>query len=387
MDALKALQEFHLATGIPAAVYQENTDTIRWASEGYLPELGLAMMRPYLNEQKWPAVLMTPESFLCGVMRFNGGGKIVLLGPVPVFECTRRQVQMLLQSLHQPLSHTDVLRRWLHTVPRCSQAQFQASLRLMAMAFGNDPEKEITFIRPNTPSDQLPERIESAHAFIEFTDSAFEERLLSCVEYGKQAELKQVIAELDASSERLPDFSMDSVKTFRSIFIISTTLAARSANRGGMAHSVSSYIADRYLSQVENIESYRDFIALWTRMLLEYTEKTAKCQRLQTDSILVSKICKDIQAHIYDRVAVSQIAQRLGMSNAYLCRHFKGKTGITITQYIQQEKVGECMRLLKTTHMTLSQIAEQLGFSSQNYMQTVFKRHTGSSPAAYRKQL
>jgi AraC-like DNA-binding protein len=73
------------------------------------------------------------------------------------------------------------------------------------------------------------------------------------------------------------------------------------------------------------------------------------------------------------------------MSDSYLCRHFREETGKTITEYINEVKVDECKQLLITTGMPLSQISEQLGFSSQNYFHTVFKKQTGMTPYEFRR--
>jgi AraC-like DNA-binding protein len=72
------------------------------------------------------------------------------------------------------------------------------------------------------------------------------------------------------------------------------------------------------------------------------------------------------------------------MSSSYLCRHFREKTGITITEFIQMQKIEECKRFLRNGELTIAQIAESLGFSSQNYLHAVFKKHVGMTLVEYR---
>lgn len=71
------------------------------------------------------------------------------------------------------------------------------------------------------------------------------------------------------------------------------------------------------------------------------------------------------------------------MDLSYLCRHFKENTGKTITACIHEIKIKESKRLIRTTNLTLAQIAMQMGYSSQNYFHTVFKKFTGVTPKAY----
>lgn len=72
------------------------------------------------------------------------------------------------------------------------------------------------------------------------------------------------------------------------------------------------------------------------------------------------------------------------MSCSYLCTHFKQETGMTISAYVQQEKVREAKRLLKGSSYSIVEISEALAFSSQSYFCAVFKKITGMTPESYR---
>ena len=52
--------------------------------------------------------------------------------------------------------------------------------------------------------------------------------------------------------------------------------------------------------------------------------------------------------------------------------------------YIQQEKIIEGENLLKYSEHEVATISSYLGFSSQSYFNTVFKKYTGMTPAKYR---
>ena len=48
-------------------------------------------------------------------------------------------------------------------------------------------------------------------------------------------------------------------------------------------------------------------------------------------------------------------------------------------------RIAHVAELLTSTDWTLPQIAERLGFSHSEYMSVMFKKHTGTSPGAYRR--
>lgn len=72
------------------------------------------------------------------------------------------------------------------------------------------------------------------------------------------------------------------------------------------------------------------------------------------------------------------------MSPQYLSSHFHEKTGKTLSSYINEMKINEAMRLLKTDQLSLAEISAALGYSSQNYFHKVFQNLIGMTPNEYR---
>ncbi len=62
---------------------------------------------------------------------------------------------------------------------------------------------------------------------------------------------------------------------------------------------------------------------------------------------------------------------------------FKQSTGLTPVEYINQIRVGKAKDLLLNTDLPMSEIAERVGFSNQNYFGRVFKKYTGMAPKRY----
>ena len=74
------------------------------------------------------------------------------------------------------------------------------------------------------------------------------------------------------------------------------------------------------------------------------------------------------------------------MSPTYLHRIFREATGMTIREYIEEQRITDAIRLLTTTNMTLTEIALESGFSSQSYFSFVFKRKMKMTPRQYVKK-
>lgn len=79
------------------------------------------------------------------------------------------------------------------------------------------------------------------------------------------------------------------------------------------------------------------------------------------------------------------ICGEIGMSRTVLFTKLKAITGMGISDYINKFRMEKAVSLVMNTELTVTEIAEQTGFSTSRYFSTVFKQHTGMSPTQYKK--
>lgn len=87
-----------------------------------------------------------------------------------------------------------------------------------------------------------------------------------------------------------------------------------------------------------------------------------------------------------EHLNVDMIVSGMAMSRTALYEKIKSLTGLGINEYILKVKMDKACRYLSETNMTISEISDHLGFSSQRYFSTAFKRSTDKSPSEYRKK-
>lgn len=80
------------------------------------------------------------------------------------------------------------------------------------------------------------------------------------------------------------------------------------------------------------------------------------------------------------------IAAYVGVNPEYLSHAFKRQENITLLDYIVERRVETACALLKNTQLSVSQISARLGYINFSYFSHIFKKKTGQTPAAYRKQ-
>ena len=73
------------------------------------------------------------------------------------------------------------------------------------------------------------------------------------------------------------------------------------------------------------------------------------------------------------------------MSKSRFEHIFKDIMGVAPGRYIIMSRVNSAKGLLENTNLSNWEIAERLGFDDANYFARVFKKYTGITPGAWRK--
>lgn len=99
----------------------------------------------------------------------------------------------------------------------------------------------------------------------------------------------------------------------------------------------------------------------------------------------LQKALAHIEGHLGKPISNHELAHAAGMSLMGLIRAFRMYCGTTPAHYVSQVRVREASLLLLRTKRSLDDIAESTGFPDRSYFSRVFKKHTGTSPAAFRR--
>ena len=121
-------------------------------------------------------------------------------------------------------------------------------------------------------------------------------------------------------------------------------------------------------------------------MVIDYTTLVHDIKKGDRYDKFMRNVTSYIREHLTDEFSVDQMAKDLYLSRSYLSTKFKKETGMTLSQYMQEQKIEKAKSLLKTTDRSILEIATYLGFSSQGYFQNVFKKCTGMTPKDYRNR-
>ena len=92
-----------------------------------------------------------------------------------------------------------------------------------------------------------------------------------------------------------------------------------------------------------------------------------------------------IEAHLGEELDIATLCQVLDVGRTRLYELFDSEVKMGIAAYIRRRRMHRAKKLLKTTELSVAEIAEQVGFSDYNYFSRVYKKTYGKSPKRYRK--
>lgn len=92
-----------------------------------------------------------------------------------------------------------------------------------------------------------------------------------------------------------------------------------------------------------------------------------------------------IDQHFKESLTLEQLAEEAHMNKFYLSHAFKKEYGVSPINYLISCRIEESKYLLAETDLSLSRIAQLLGFSSLSYFSQVFRRTEEISPMEFRQ--
>ncbi len=92
-----------------------------------------------------------------------------------------------------------------------------------------------------------------------------------------------------------------------------------------------------------------------------------------------------IDTHFKEPLTLEQLAEEAHINKYYLSHAFKQEYGVSPINYLISRRISESKYLLAETDLSMSQIAQLLGFSSLSYFSQVFRKTQNVSPMEFRQ--
>ncbi|MBR3755450.1 MAG: helix-turn-helix transcriptional regulator [Clostridia bacterium] len=217
------------------------------------------------------------------------------------------------------------------------------------------------------------------------TPYSAEIRLFSCIQQGDVASLLQQIKGID-SLVVMGEMSDDELMQYKYMAVSTITLATRYAIQGGLNEAKAYAFSDRVIKAVDKLTDKNDIILLMGSEIVKLTHEVKKSKCKPEFSPHTKNSVMYINENLTRKITVADIAEHCGISADYLSQVFKKETGENLGTYIMRQKLEKAKEMLRQGIGT-KEICASLGFSSQSYFVTAFKRFYNMTPTEYVKML
>ena len=98
----------------------------------------------------------------------------------------------------------------------------------------------------------------------------------------------------------------------------------------------------------------------------------------------VARVLHFLHTRYADPITIDMLAEDAHVSKYYLCRLFRASTGMSIVQYLNEQRLTSARRLLAQTHRPITAIAQDCGFGSSSHFCALFHEREGMTPRDFR---
>lgn len=103
---------------------------------------------------------------------------------------------------------------------------------------------------------------------------------------------------------------------------------------------------------------------------------------------IVLEVEKYIEKYYGDEdLSIEKVSNKLGISQTYLTRLLKKELGMNFIDYLTYIRIQNSIELMKEPSIKIYEISRLVGYSTQHYFSSVFKKHIGMSPNDYRMRI
>jgi len=139
----------------------------------------------------------------------------------------------------------------------------------------------------------------------------------------------------------------------------------------------------------EIIEQANPDLIILQNLLQNLLRKLARKISIKNNAQLVPqrilKIKNELEAHPSSRFTLTHLAKEASMSIPHFCAEFKKHVGTSPIEYQIRMRLQQARHLLYDLNLSISEIANRVGYNDIFHFSKQFKKHFGVSPSTLRK--
>lgn len=109
-------------------------------------------------------------------------------------------------------------------------------------------------------------------------------------------------------------------------------------------------------------------------------------QEPTSERYIIRQAIQYIRNNYQTNLSLSDVADAVHMNSSYFCQLFKKETSVTFLNYLTNYRIECAKELLSSSNFRIAEIGSMVGISDSKYFSKVFRKVTGTTPAAWREK-
>ena len=215
------------------------------------------------------------------------------------------------------------------------------------------------------------------------TTHEIETAFFTSIARGSVEDVNTMIKLLLKSGIVVNKLSKDDTRPLKYWAINTIAIATRYAIAGGANETACYNFTDEAIMQIDSLTDESEILQFLFKKSLQLTATVNKIQE-NNQPKAVRQTLKFISNHLFDDLRLDVLAKECGLSKDHLSLLFKKSVGTTIPQYIKRQRL-EVAKTMLQKGLSLKDVAEKTGFSTESYFIKCFKDEFEMTPGEFIK--
>lgn len=154
-------------------------------------------------------------------------------------------------------------------------------------------------------------------------------------------------------------------------------------NRWNLLGEANMQMGVGYLTSFDCRDAWRPYAEYFSKLAGVLFKIRAESQHEQTNHV-VNDVQEFIGNNLHFDLSLTQLSSHVHLNPSYLSRLYKQITGISLTDYITEQRIRKARELLSRKDMKIQEISQALGYNSGTAFTRFFKKIVGVTPQEFR---
>lgn len=371
-------------------------------SQDQMPEFpqGLEILQSMVLTQKEPfqelndhVIYSVRDAMALGmfVLKFPKSSHVLLVGPFLTQDVTEHDVMAMMEGCGLPMEMLPVFRRFYESIPFISDEGILLAMMtsIAQVIWGSEDLYTMEYVESarlleglrGMEESSLTQMTETAGIKLMEERYAVERRLMYAVAHGQTHQAQMIISQIgEAAYEQR---TADPLRNLKNYAIVCNTLMRKAAEEGQVHPLHIDKLSSTLARKIETLHTVDEALHFIRNMVHKYC-LLVKNHSMKGYSQLVQHVILRVDSDLTADLSLKAHAEFLNVNPSYLSTLFRRETGMTLTEYVNRQRIEHGIFLLNATDMQVQTIAQYCGIPDVNYFTKTFKRLIGKTPKAYR---